>query len=398
MNFCKRSLVFIFLLACGFGVLKLEAAVDPVVVELHYQNGVKYYKRGLYEKAIQEFDKVLSLDPENKEAAEYREKVKSFSEKKQLVDARSSRDEVIQKLTKEGKSRYGKRDYLGAIETFNQVLELKPIDDVASEYKEKCEAAIGKGLTHDRKIEEKKKQKERAKEARLAKIEEKNAKEFARKKMLADRSRINEERRQAREEKARALKAPKEEVKVEIEEELGEEIKEEAGGTTEAIEEAIEETVVVSQEAEAPAKEAQDKREARLQEKQQKRQEALDLRRQRLAEARERKEEKAEAAREARRKKLAAKKERAQEKKDAREVSQEEARNVKALYLEGVENFGRHQFEAAVNLFEAVIDAEKAAKKKVYTTSAQRFKDRAQKRLDNPEPVKEAKESKGFSL
>jgi len=44
----------------SFMVLKTEAApeaADPVVVELHYQNGVKFYKRGLYDKAADEFEK-----------------------------------------------------------------------------------------------------------------------------------------------------------------------------------------------------------------------------------------------------------------------------------------------------------------------------------------------------
>lgn len=51
-----RSKIWVMLFLTGFfysAVVAVEAAEDPVVIEVHYQNGVKFYKRGLYDKAVQ---------------------------------------------------------------------------------------------------------------------------------------------------------------------------------------------------------------------------------------------------------------------------------------------------------------------------------------------------------
>ena len=155
VNNKKMTMVFLFLFF-SFMVPKTEAALDPaadpVVVELHYQNGIKFYKRGLYDKATEEFEKTLKLDPANAEAKDYLLKLKNQQGQEKIVDGKLSKDAPIRDLYEEGKRLYQKHNYEEAIKVFNKILELKPIDDFASYYKERSEIEIGRKLAREKKI------------------------------------------------------------------------------------------------------------------------------------------------------------------------------------------------------------------------------------------------------
>ncbi|MEK7327368.1 MAG: hypothetical protein AAB217_19150 [Chloroflexota bacterium] len=86
------------------GAFCARAAIDPVVVEVHYQNGVKFYNRGLYKKAVREFENTLSLDPQNSEATEYLQKAKAAAENEQVKDARESKNDEIRRLYRKAKA------------------------------------------------------------------------------------------------------------------------------------------------------------------------------------------------------------------------------------------------------------------------------------------------------
>ena len=79
MRLLNRNIIFSIMMFFCLGSFGARAAVDPVVVEVHYQNGVKFYKRGLYKKAVRELENTLSLDPENREAKEYLQKAIELS-------------------------------------------------------------------------------------------------------------------------------------------------------------------------------------------------------------------------------------------------------------------------------------------------------------------------------
>lgn len=194
---------FVFVLLYVGTAFQAQAAKrdDPVAVELHYQNGVKYFNRGLYDRSIEEFQKTLELDPEHAESKEFLAKVQKTKEEKKNVESKMSTDTQLKELYKEGRERYQKKDYEAAIETFNKILSIKPIDDFASFYKERCEIFQGRKLAKVKKIEDKEKLKEKKVRDKENLKQAKEQKKIDRAEMLKKRSEINEERRRAQNER-----------------------------------------------------------------------------------------------------------------------------------------------------------------------------------------------------
>jgi len=380
---------------CGSGVLcalmvfaPAAHAADPVAVEIHYQSGVKFFKRGLYERAIQEFEKTLVMDAEHGEARAYLDKVRELQETHRPAEARASKNADIKKLYKEGRRLYKAKEYEEAIEVFNKVLALKPIDDFASYYRERCEMFISKRLAREKKIEERRERLEekkelqeaarRKKEARRRKVKRRQeatpppsaeipkaavekpvpvetskmtAAELARQEKLSDK----ELRRQ---EKIRAHEAKRAEAKRLREEKLREK------------EERYQEKLRLKEERQA---EAEERRDASRLTKEEKRQEALARRESHL------KAKEAKVA-EARARKTEARA-RAQAKKMARKELLEARRRNKERFLEGVKAYGRKEYEEAIAAFREVVRAEQETGP-LYTRSAGRLIDKARKRLD----------------
>ena len=314
----KAWVGFIFSIVMFFclGSFGARAAVDPVVVEVHYQNGVKFYKRGLYKKAVRELENTLSLDPENREAKEYLLKAKAAAENEQIKDSRESKSDNIQKLYEEGKGLYLKRDYQAAIDVFNQILSEKPIDDFASFYKERCEIMIAKQFASEKKIEDKKNVKQDAARIKEDKIKEKELKKQDKQDMLKKRSEIEQERRKAKEE--RASKA-------------------------------------------VSASTAREERQIANQEK-------IDQKKQ----AREVKQEEKKALAEEKKVKKEDAKQKKTEVKTQKQEKREEQKNIKEMFLKGVEEYGRKEYESAIVSFEAVIEAESQGRQ-LYSSSAARL-------------------------
>ena len=323
MRTLNRKIIFSIMVFFCLGAFGARAAIDPVVVEVHYQNGVKFYNRGLYKKAVRAFENTLSLDPQNSEATEYLQKAKAAAENEQVKDARESKSDEIRRLYEEGKNLYLKRDYKAAIDVFNQILSAKPIDDFASFYKERCEIMIARQLSRERKVENKNTGKEDKTLIKEEKIKEKKLKELDKQEMLKKRSEINQERRKAREEKVQTASAP-----------------------------------------------------TAREERQRARQEKIDQKKQ----ARElRQEEKKALAGE----KKVAKEEARQEKNEVKAQKQEkkqEQKNMKELFLKGVEEYGRKEYESAIASFEAVIEAESNGRK-LYSSSAARLMDKTKMKM-----------------
>ncbi len=300
-------------------------AADPVAIEVHYQSGVKYFKRGLYDKAIQEFEKTLRMEPQHEEARAYLAQVRELQKAHRPAEARASQDAEVRKLYDEGRRLYRARDYEEAIEVFNKILSIKPIDDFASYYRERSEILLS------RKIAREKKQ-----EARRRRPEEKReAQEAARKKKEA---------------------APP--------------AKKEAQGTVTAALDG----------AESPAASRERKRQEKLQLKEERRQEKLRLKEEKRARKESHvraKEEKAAAAQERREQEEA----RALDKRAANKRLREERRQNKERFLEGVKAYGRKEYKAAITAFKDVIKAEERTGA-LYTRPANRLIDKSRKRLE----------------
>ncbi|MDD5065818.1 MAG: FG-GAP-like repeat-containing protein [bacterium] len=58
-----------------------ETVIDPQVIKAHFQKGLEYYSLNQYENAVNEWNKVLELDPENKIAQKNIEKAKMLLKK-----------------------------------------------------------------------------------------------------------------------------------------------------------------------------------------------------------------------------------------------------------------------------------------------------------------------------
>lgn len=411
-------------------VFKTEAAVDPIIVELHYQNGVKYYKRGLYDKALSEFEKTLSLDPSHEEAKDYVEKIAKMDEKQKRVEAKKSENEQLKELYKKGKELYAQHDFEGAQAVFQQILKIKPVDDFASFYRERCEIFISRKLAREKKIEDRKKLKEKKIQEKEERIKKKERDLERKRELAAERARIKEEHKQAVKDRksAQAQKKTGEPAVVKESPEID-------TAQSSVAKEAVKDAAVSSQEPTKKEMEAA----RRKQTKEEKVAAAEQRREERIAQAKQRREEKRAAAVKAKEEKRAQREKMRQEKEQARQakilaaeekkqarlaeieakkeaarqkkaqksnvappedrekknnltlkkappavkssVLHEEGKSVKQLYLEGAEQLGRKQYTQAVESFLAVIEQEKNGPK-LYTNAAKRLIEKAQMRLN----------------
>jgi|GEM_PF-827336 len=472
------SLVLVFSYAGTVFHAQAAKKDDPVAVELHYQNGVKYFNRGLYDRSIAEFQKTLELAPEHAEAKEFLEKVQKVKEEKKNVESKMSTDAQIKELYKEGRQRYQNKDYEAAIETFNKILSMKAIDDFASFYKERCEILLGRKLAKAKKIEDKEKLKEKKIRDKENLKKAKEQKKIDRQEMLKKRSEINEERRRAQEERNTKFKedqAAQKERKIEerqrkidekkaLKEQKIAEKKEKAAAKKGKVEEAPKAAVVEERKEEEAVKEgaleeapkvkteetkkeevvsgaldealnasipsivkeeplevkpvvketvleekhievltpkqrkialASQKKEAKLKLKEERKAAAEERRKEKLAkkqEARDQKimlhQQKLEEAKAHRIEKEVAREEKIFNKEKTKEQLKEENNkqkkskaDAKELYLKGVDNYARKNYQEALDSLSSLVELE-AKGKKLYTNSAKRLMDKAKKKLE----------------
>lgn len=303
------------------------AAVDPVTVEVHYQNGVKYFKRGLYDKSIQEFEKTLSLDPAHPEAKAYLDKVRAFQKQQKPVEPQVSKDVEVRQLYETGRDLYRRGDYEEARKTFDRVLEIKAVDDFASYYREQCEIYIARKLAREKKVVQKALKKEKAQQEKQRKEDALSEKRAARDQVLSKRAAIKQGARRSNDGQ-----------------DLG------AGKSRAAVEQG---EVPTSRRHEKILVKAE--REARV-------------RQEKAALSEARKMEKDQALS----KKI--------EKKQDVEKAREERQGHKEIFIRGVEEYGRKEYEAAIASFNEVIEAEKGGAR-IYSSSARRLKNKAELRL-----------------
>ncbi len=98
--------------------------------KITYMNqGKSYYDMGEYEKAIGEFNKVLAMNPQDKDALSSIEKTNSAIEKAKEMEARS-----IQDSWSNAKSFANSKEYDNAIKEIEKILAANPSDVAALEY------------------------------------------------------------------------------------------------------------------------------------------------------------------------------------------------------------------------------------------------------------------------
>ncbi|MGE5279913.1 MAG: hypothetical protein ACM3L6_04130 [Deltaproteobacteria bacterium] len=317
----------LFLASCFFALSGPLWAADQVAVEIHYQSGIKYFKRGLYDKAIEEFGKTLELDPQQTDAREYLEKVRALQKTYRPAEARESADAEIRTLYDEGRRLYRAKRYEEAIEVFNKILVLKPIDDFASYYREKSEVLLSRQRERARKLEEGRRSGEGEGPAAAA--------------------------------PAPVAKAPQ----------VHEEAAAPGGGREERLSRAElrrQEKIRLQEDKRA---EAQRRREARLRLREEKRQEKA-TRRQAVRARGDRQAAEHEQQQAA-----------ALDKRAARDALVGQRREIKEHFLEGVSAYGRKNYQEAITIFRDVVKAEQRTGA-LYTSSARRLIDKARKKME----------------
>lgn len=353
----KTKWAFFLFVFLALGACSSEAA-DPVVVEVHYQNGVKFYQRGFYDRAIQEFEKTLSLEPEHAEAQGYLDRARALAAAQTRVGAQKSRSQELESLYSEGKRLYAQRDYKAAIEVFEKILEEKRVDDFASFYKERCEILISRELAREKKKEAKLKAKEDA-QIRKEEMKKDKAIEHAENKAIAEKRRNDRKERLPQSERA-ALKAEqKAQRKAEIEEKRA--------AARQAKEEKLDAKRQAKEEKLAKKRQARDEKIA-----------AQTARREEKLAAKE------EIRSEKREKQAAVKAEKAVIKGETPQIEMvapsEEVLTNKELFVRGIEEYGRKDYELSIATFQQLVESEQSGRK-LYSNSAKRLMEKAKKKM-----------------
>jgi len=312
------------------------------------------------------------LEPQHEEARAYLAQVREMQKTYRPAQARASENAEIQKLYDEGRRLYRTQKYEEAIEVFNKILSLKPIDDFASYYRERCEILLARKIAREKKLEERQRRLEEKKEDRSARSEKKKA----------------------------AVTSPEESASA------GTAALDDSEGPAGGRERKGEEKLQLKEErrqeklrikAEKRAQAAR-RREAKRLAKEERRQEKLRLKEEKRAEAQRRREEKQRAKdeklarrqthRTAKEEKVAAAQTRREQeevrlldKRTARNKLNEERRQIKDRFLEGVTAYGRKDYKTAMAAFRDVIQAEKKTGLR-YTRSADRLIEKSRKKLE----------------
>ena len=162
-----------------------DGALKTAIVNMHYERGVTLYRKGLYERAIEEFKRALELDPANIKARQYL-----------TYAVKRNNKSIIDELYKKAKSYYSQNDYDKAVEMYKKVLEIMPQDGYSLYQIERINAVLEKQnvlkqneqyLKEQRKIDlEKAAKAKEEKESALKKQEEERAKKAALEKKRKD--------------------------------------------------------------------------------------------------------------------------------------------------------------------------------------------------------------------
>ena len=103
----------------------LKQADREVRLNTHIKAGIEYFNAGNYSAAQQEFYSALSLSPQDPVATDYLQKVRAKLEKTTTLED-LKKDPQIWQLYQSGLEKYQKGDYQGAIDAWQEVLKVYP--------------------------------------------------------------------------------------------------------------------------------------------------------------------------------------------------------------------------------------------------------------------------------
>jgi len=116
---------------------KLQSKEMKKVIQNHLEIGLRQYKKGQYEEALRELEKVLTIDPNNRQAQKYLEKI---NEDRQKVEFRieeergMTKEKEVDKYWQEGYRHFRNKKYTEALKYFKKVLSIDPLHKDAVVY------------------------------------------------------------------------------------------------------------------------------------------------------------------------------------------------------------------------------------------------------------------------
>ena len=116
------------------GYLKQIDAQFASFVDSFYRNGMVAFASENYEAAKDEFEKVLSINPDHADAKIQMERCIKILEQKEQEMAEAVKQDTLSKTVGEALKTYKEGKYEDSIRLFNAVLELNPSDEEAKRY------------------------------------------------------------------------------------------------------------------------------------------------------------------------------------------------------------------------------------------------------------------------
>lgn len=100
---------------------KIEAEKEKSLIEHFYSEGKRLLEEGDIEGAVDNFSRILEIDPNHRGA---KSGIKKIRKKLQVTEGTETPDVMARRLLRNGRLKYANRDYEGAIEDFQDALVL----------------------------------------------------------------------------------------------------------------------------------------------------------------------------------------------------------------------------------------------------------------------------------
>ncbi|MFC1709088.1 hypothetical protein ACFL2J_03390, partial [Candidatus Omnitrophota bacterium] len=129
------SIMFHFMYFANYTWSNTASNSAKELVRMHYSRGIELYKQAEYKMAVREFESALRVDPAHKKAEKY------------LLAARKKMNKKIAaKLYKAASSYNKQKDYAKALQAYEKVLEVIPDDGYALYKSELLKKSDGPGV------------------------------------------------------------------------------------------------------------------------------------------------------------------------------------------------------------------------------------------------------------
>ncbi len=104
------------------------------LIQNFYDTAMRAFSAGDYPQAKEFFEKVLVVQPDHAEAQEQMERVKRLMDEAQKAAEKRARMEMVRPIYQSGTAAFQKKDYEAALEKFEQILQIDPENTEAKRY------------------------------------------------------------------------------------------------------------------------------------------------------------------------------------------------------------------------------------------------------------------------